>query len=160
MPKTAYAVIPIAVFLIIDAGTASSSPFQRIPKNVHDHPGIVFTFYWNPRSRCAGNRDHDRPQYAACVLWTNYSAALECRQSATTEPGESVTAILGWIIIGVIFGLPSLALLWPGYRLMLRAYPNSTWAVRGYITATAVCGVILWFAGPLVVHSLFGHTAP
>jgi len=57
-------VIPIAVFTIIDAGTASSSPFQRTPKIVHDHDGIVFTFAWNTRSRCAGNRVHDRPEYA------------------------------------------------------------------------------------------------
>ena len=59
-----YAVIPIAVFIIIDAGTASSSLFQRTPKLVHDHDGIVFTFAWNTRSRCAGNRVHVRPEYA------------------------------------------------------------------------------------------------
>ena len=38
-----------------------------IPANVeivHDQTGIVFTFRWNLRSRCAGNRDHDGPQYA------------------------------------------------------------------------------------------------
>jgi hypothetical protein len=57
--------IPIAVIPIIDAGTASLSLFQRNPKNVHDHAGIEFTFSWNPRSRCAGNRDHDRPSRAA-----------------------------------------------------------------------------------------------
>ena len=33
---TVQAVIPIAVFTLIDAGTAWSSPFQRTPKNVHD----------------------------------------------------------------------------------------------------------------------------
>jgi hypothetical protein len=60
----AYEVIPIAVFTRIDAGTASSSPFQRTAKIVHDDAGIVFTFVWNPRSRCAGNRDHHRPEYA------------------------------------------------------------------------------------------------
>jgi Putative transposase len=37
-----YAVIPNAIFIIIDAGTSR----------------------WNPRSRCAGNREHDRPDYA------------------------------------------------------------------------------------------------
>jgi hypothetical protein len=42
-------VIPIAVFTLIDASTASSSPFQRTPKLVHDHDGIVFTFAWNTR---------------------------------------------------------------------------------------------------------------
>jgi hypothetical protein len=39
-------VIPIAVFAHIDAGTASSSPFQRTAKNVHDDAGIVFMFVW------------------------------------------------------------------------------------------------------------------
>jgi hypothetical protein len=33
-------VIPIAVFTLIDAGTASSSTFQRMTKIVHDHAGI------------------------------------------------------------------------------------------------------------------------
>ena len=46
-------------FIIIDAGTTSSSPFQRTPQIVHDHAGIVFTFRWKSRSRCAGNSDHD-----------------------------------------------------------------------------------------------------
>ena len=94
------------------------------------------------------------------VLWTNYIPALECRQFATIEPGESVTAILGWIIIGFIFGLLSLALLWPGYRLVRRAHPNALWLLRGYFTATAVCSVILWRLIPLVVHGLFGRVAP
>jgi hypothetical protein len=62
---TVKVVIPIAVFTLIDGGTAWSSPFQRTPKIVHDHAGIVFTFRWNLRSLCAGNRDHDRPEYAA-----------------------------------------------------------------------------------------------
>jgi hypothetical protein len=57
-------VIPIAGFTRIDAGTASSSPFQPTTKFVHDHAGIVFTFRWNPRSRCAGNRDHEQTEYA------------------------------------------------------------------------------------------------
>jgi hypothetical protein len=37
-----WAAIPIAVFTLIDAGTASLSPFQRTPKIVHDHAGIRF----------------------------------------------------------------------------------------------------------------------
>jgi hypothetical protein len=51
-------VIPIAAFVSIDAGTASSSPFQRATEIVHDHAGIrvhvrlecVFTMHWKPRS--------------------------------------------------------------------------------------------------------------
>jgi len=58
--------IPIAVFMIIHAGTASSSPFQRTPKIDHHHAGIVFTFRWNTRSQCAGNREHHAPEYAGC----------------------------------------------------------------------------------------------
>jgi hypothetical protein len=57
-----YAVIPITVFTLIDAGTASSSAFRRKPKGVHDHAGIrvhvrpesAFTMRWKPRSRWAG----------------------------------------------------------------------------------------------------------
>jgi hypothetical protein len=60
-----YAVIPIGVMAIIDAGTASSSPFQRLTKIVHDHAGIVFTFNWNLCSRCAGNREHHAPSCSA-----------------------------------------------------------------------------------------------
>jgi hypothetical protein len=54
-----HAVIRIVVFTSIDADTPSSSPFQQTPKSVHDNAGIVCTFRWNPRSRCAGNGDHD-----------------------------------------------------------------------------------------------------
>lgn len=73
--------IPIGVFTLIDAGTASSSPFQRTTKIVHDHAGIVFTIRWNMRSRCDGKRDHERPEYAgrrtACLPGTvgEYQAA-------------------------------------------------------------------------------------
>jgi hypothetical protein len=66
MPNAAfvpvYAVIPMAGFMVIDAGTASSSPFQRTTKIVHDHDGIrvhdplesAFTMRWKPRTPCAG----------------------------------------------------------------------------------------------------------
>jgi hypothetical protein len=54
--------IPIAVIPIIDAGTASLSPFQQTIKIVHDHAGIgvhvrpewAFTMRWKPRSRSTG----------------------------------------------------------------------------------------------------------
>jgi hypothetical protein len=57
-----YAVIPIAVFTRIDAGTASSSAFQQLLKIVHDHAGIpvhvrlesAFTMRWKPRSPWTG----------------------------------------------------------------------------------------------------------
>jgi hypothetical protein len=55
-------VISIASLMIIDAGTASSSAFQRIAKIVHDHAGIgvhvclesAFTMRWKPRSPWTG----------------------------------------------------------------------------------------------------------
>jgi hypothetical protein len=57
-----YALIPIAVFTIIDAGTASASPFQRLTKIVHERAGFcvhvpleyAFTMRWKPRSPSAG----------------------------------------------------------------------------------------------------------
>ena len=92
MPRTApaadlaraYAVIPIAGFTIIDAGTASSPPFQRTPKSVHHHAGIMFTFPWNSRSRYAGNRDHDGPEYAlerAAIINNGNVAIVFCEQN-------------------------------------------------------------------------------
>jgi hypothetical protein len=56
------AAIPIAVFTLIDAGTASSSPFQRTTKNrsrsrwnrVHFPLESAFTMRWKPRSRTTG----------------------------------------------------------------------------------------------------------
>jgi hypothetical protein len=84
MPRTApsadvvrvYAVIPIAVFTRIDAGTASSSAFQRLLKIVHDHAGIavhvrlesVFTMRWKPRSPWTGICNEVNPRD---VGWSN-----------------------------------------------------------------------------------------
>src|SRR5271168_4613113 len=42
----------------------------------------VFTFIWNPRSRCAGNRDHVGPEYAV----TRFSPALCADRSASAGP--------------------------------------------------------------------------
>lgn len=41
--ENSHPVIPIAVFMIIDAGTASYLEFHDTPRSVHDHAGIVFT---------------------------------------------------------------------------------------------------------------------
>ncbi len=41
-----FVVIPVAGLTIIDAGTASSSPFQRSQKNVHVHLESAFTMRW------------------------------------------------------------------------------------------------------------------
>ena len=55
--------IPIAAFVSIDAGTASSSPFQRatgksftitLESPVHVPLESAFTMRWKPRSLCAG----------------------------------------------------------------------------------------------------------
>jgi hypothetical protein len=61
MSQGARMAIPIAGSTIIDAGTASSSPFQRMSRIVRDQTGIVFMFRWNPRRvhEALENRDHD-----------------------------------------------------------------------------------------------------
>jgi hypothetical protein len=38
------------------------------PKIVHDQAGIVFTSPWNQRSRNAGNREFDHPEYAVNII--------------------------------------------------------------------------------------------
>jgi hypothetical protein len=68
-----------------------------------------------------------------------------------------MTAFLGWIIIVLIFGSFSLALLWPGFRLMRRARAGSRGLLWCYVCATAVCGLGLWYVIPLAVHGLFGR---
>jgi hypothetical protein len=78
----AYAVMPIAVLTLIDAGTASSSPFHRTSKSVHDHAGIVFTFSWNPCSRCPGNREHHAPEYALYNLTKSLGHKIGFQRSA------------------------------------------------------------------------------
>ena len=108
MPRTAppadvarvYAAIPIAVITIIDAGTASSSPFQQTTKSVHDHAGIVFTFRWNPRSRCAGNREHHAPEYAivirrASVTSDAFSNSLATKSSTTASTSTCAAGMTG-----------------------------------------------------------------
>ena len=70
------AAIPFSVFIISDAGTASSSRFNPAAKIVHDHAGIVFTFRWNPRSGSGGNRDHYEAQYATSLCARVFSPLL------------------------------------------------------------------------------------
>jgi hypothetical protein len=43
---------------------SSCSRFRHTPKSDHDQRGMLITFRWNPRSRCAGKPDHHRPEYA------------------------------------------------------------------------------------------------
>jgi hypothetical protein len=61
-------VISIAVFVQIDAGTASSSPFQQTTKIVHDHAGIVFTFNGNLcHVALETPKKNDAPEYAISI---------------------------------------------------------------------------------------------
>jgi hypothetical protein len=44
----------------------------------HDQAGIAFTFRWNPCSRCAGNRDHDEPEYAREIIDADAKVRSAC----------------------------------------------------------------------------------
>lgn len=55
-------------------------------KIVHDHAGIVFTFRWNMRSRCAENRDHERPEYAHETLPLDSRYSNRCLQHQWWPP--------------------------------------------------------------------------
>ena len=59
------------------------------------------------------------------------------------------------IIITLTFASISMGLLYPGYRVARRFYPESRkiWWVYG--VATAVCGMALWLLLPVVVHRFF-----
>jgi len=87
--------IPIAVIPIIDAGTASLSPFQQTTKIVHDHAGIgvhvrlesAFTMRWN--------RVHVRPEYATnarIAVWCFRPAQLGDSIQSSTPAGPVVAA--------------------------------------------------------------------
>jgi len=71
-----------------------------------------------------------------------------------------MTSLVGWVIIILTFASISMGLLYPGYRVARRSYPESTalWWIYGI--ATAVCGMALWLLLPVVVHQFFGRVAP
>jgi hypothetical protein len=71
-----------------------------------------------------------------------------------------MTAFVGWTIIVLGFGLLSMTLLWPVFRLVRRFHPNAGGLIWTYAAATAACGIMLWYLVPWAVHELFGHTAP
>jgi len=71
-----------------------------------------------------------------------------------------MTALVGWTIIVLGFGLFSMALLWPLFRLLRRRRPNAGGLIWGYAAATAGCSIMLLYLLPWAIHELFGHTAP
>src|ERR1035441_8311496 len=50
---------------------------------------MVFTYAWNPRSRCAGNREHHAPEYAHTV---RHSTACHLLRA-----GNDINTIRGWL---------------------------------------------------------------
>jgi hypothetical protein len=71
-----------------------------------------------------------------------------------------MTAVIGWVIIVLGFGLVSMALLWPVFRLVRRYRPNAAALAWAYAVATGALGMVLWYLVPLAVHQLFGRVAP
>jgi hypothetical protein len=71
-----------------------------------------------------------------------------------------MTALVGWTIIVLGFGVFSMALLWPVFRLARRHRPGAGGLIWGYVAASAACSVMLWYLIPWAVHGLFGHKAP
>jgi len=68
-----------------------------------------------------------------------------------------MTALLGWFLITLVFGLCGLVLLWPAYRIARRRQPQRRGLGRLYLAAAAASGVALWFALPWIIHALFGR---
>jgi uncharacterized membrane-anchored protein len=66
-----------------------------------------------------------------------------------------MTSLVGWIIITLTFALVSTGLLYPGYRIARRSYPESRKIRWLYGLAAAVCSMALWLLLPVVVHQLF-----
>jgi|GEM_PF-2797615 hypothetical protein len=71
-----------------------------------------------------------------------------------------MTAFVGWTIIVLGFGLLSMTLLWPVFRLVRRFRPNAGGLIWAYAAATAGCSIMLWYLVPWAVHELFGRVAP
>lgn len=71
-----------------------------------------------------------------------------------------MTAFVGWTIIVLGFGLLSMLLLWPVFRLVRRFRPNAAGLIWAYAIATAGCSIMLWYLVPWAVHQLFGRVAP
>jgi hypothetical protein len=71
-----------------------------------------------------------------------------------------MTALVGWTIIVLGFGLFSMALLWPLFRLLRRYRPNAGNLIWSYAAATAGCSIMLWYLLPLAIHALLGQKGP
>jgi hypothetical protein len=72
---------------------------------------------------------------------------------------HGMTAWLGWTLIVVALGAFSLAVLFPAFWLVRRHCPRFKRAAWAYVAASAVSGVLVWYAIPVAVHGIFGHAA-
>jgi hypothetical protein len=71
-----------------------------------------------------------------------------------------MTAIVGWIVIAVVFCAFSMALTLPIYRLLRRSQANARSALWGYAAAVVGSSLALWYLIPLVIYGLYGRKAP
>jgi hypothetical protein len=65
---------------------------RTTPKIVHVHPGILFTFRRNQRSRCRGNLVHHEPEYAPRPFQPAALTASARRSAVLTATGGSPIA--------------------------------------------------------------------
>ncbi len=68
-----------------------------------------------------------------------------------------MTSLVGWALITLTFAAISVGLLYPGYRLARRSYPESRNIRWLYGAAAVVCSMALWLLLPVVVHRFFGR---
>jgi hypothetical protein len=62
------------------------------------------------------------------------------------------------MIIVVVFGLFSMALLWPAFKLLRRVRGRFKGYYWVYLFSIAACSLALWYLIPLAVFKLFGQT--
>lgn len=63
------------------------------------------------------------------------------------------------MIIVVVFGLFSVALLWPAFVLLRRVRGRFVGFYWVYLFSIAACSLALWYLIPFAVFKLFGQTA-
>jgi uncharacterized membrane protein YhaH (DUF805 family) len=66
-------------------------------------------------------------------------------------------ALAGWTIIVAVFGLFSMALLWPAFALLRRVHGRFKGYYWVYSLSIAVCSLALWYLIPFAVFKLFGQ---
>jgi hypothetical protein len=115
------------------------NPGKKSPKNFDCRPALRHNPDANPDS---------------CV---RYDSALA--KSPPSIRRLPMTAALGWIIITLAFASLSAGLLYPVYRVVRRARPESGIIRWLYAVAVGVGSMVLWIILPLLVHRFFPRFA-